>query len=223
MSRTVDLERLPSRITSRRLLWAGVVAAEAALLVGYFGTTSATVGQVRYLVYPFVWINAGLWAVARTRPTAGNRRHRLLGLLVAGGYLALLTTLAGNVGLGSPGTPLGFRVGWYAPGWGPLVVLDSPVVRLYLVPFEVVGYASLAYLVYANALSTTRGTASGVLGLVTCVGCTVPVLAPAVGFVGGPASALTTTAYRWSYDLGTLLFVTTVWLLYASHRLSGPE
>ncbi|MDX1748365.1 MAG: hypothetical protein R3324_20710 [Halobacteriales archaeon] len=223
MSRTIELERLTAHTHSPSLLWAGIVAVEISLLVAHFETTSAKIEQVRYLVYPFVWINAGLWAVSRTHPTAGNRRHRLFGLLVAGSYFVLVTNLAGNIGLGTPGTPLGFRIGWYAPGWGPLVALDSSVVRLYLVPFEVVGYVSLAYLVYANTLSLTRGTLSGVLGLVTCVGCTVPVLAPTVGLLGGPASALTTTAYQWSYDLGTLLFLITVGLLYASHRRSVPD
>jgi len=76
----------------------------------------------------------------------------------------------------------------YAPGWGPLVAFTSPWLRLYLVPFEVLGYASLAYLVYANVLDLTRSTFSGALGLVTCVGCTVPVLTPLVGVLGGPAA-----------------------------------
>jgi len=92
----------------------------------------------------------------------------------------------------------------YAPGWGPLVAFTSPWLRLYLVPFEVLGYASLAYLVYANVLDLTRSTFSGALGLVTCVGCTVPVLTPLVGVLGGPAAGLTTTAYAWSYDIGTI-------------------
>ena len=69
-------------------------------------------------------------------------------------------------------------------------------------------------------LEVARGTLSGVLGLVTCVGCTVPVLAPLVGLLGGPATGLATTAYRFSYDLGTLVFLVTLWLLYVGHRRS---
>jgi len=87
------------------------------------------------------------------------------------------------------------------------VAFTSPWLRLYLVPFEVLGYASLAYLVYANVLDLTRSTFSGALGLVTCVGCTVPVLTPLVGVLGGPAAGLTTTAYAWSYDIGTIIFL----------------
>ncbi|WP_423751870.1 DUF7546 family protein [Salinirarus marinus] len=48
----------------------------------------------------------------------------------------------------------------------------------------------------------------------TCVGCTVPVFVPLVGLLGGPAASLTTTAYEWSYDLGTLFFILTLGLLY---------
>jgi len=105
-------------------------------------------------------------------------------------------------------------------GVGPLVAFTSPWLRLYLVPFEVLGYASLAYLVYANVLDLTRSTFSGALGLVTCVGCTVPVLTPLVGVLGGPAAGLTTTAYAWSYDIRTIIFLLTVGLLSWSHRRS---
>jgi len=109
----------------------------------------------------------------------------------------------------------------YAPGWGPLVAFTSPWLRLYLVPFEVLGYASLAYLVYANVLDLTRSTFSGALGLVTCVGCTVPVLRRhSSAFSVGLPPALTTTAYAWSYDIGTIIFLLTVGLLSWSHRRS---
>lgn len=77
-------------------------------------------------------------------------------------------------------------------------------------------------LAYANVLQLTRGTLSSIFGLVTCVGCTVPVVAPLVGLLAGPSTSLATTAYRWSYDVGTAVFVITVWLLYASHRRDFP-
>lgn len=207
--------------TRRARAWAGLVALEALALAAYFAAAPAETGPVRYLIYPFVWFNAGLWAVWRTTPTPGSRRHRLLGLAVGAGYFLLVMAVPGNVGLGAA-ADVSVRVGWYAPGWGPLVAVSSPWVRLYLVPFEVFGYAALAYLVYANALRFARGTLSGALGLVTCVGCTVPVVAPVVGLLGGPATSLSTTAYAWSYDVGTLLFLATVGLLVASHEGSLP-
>ncbi len=141
---------------------------------------------------------------------------------VGAAYVLVVMAVPGNVGLGAAAEP-SLRVGWYVPGWGPLVALSSPWLRLYLVPFEVAGYGALGYLVYANALRLARGALPGALGLVTCVGCTVPVVAPLVGLLGGPAASLSTTAYAWSYDVGTLLYLATVGLLVAAHegRLPG--
>lgn len=218
MTHSAVVTRPAALIGSRRArAWAGLLAVELVAVAAYFAATPGEPGQLRYVVYPFVWINAGLWAVLRTAPRPGNRRHRLLGLAVGAGYFLLVMAVPGNVGLGAAAEP-SLRVGWYVPGWGPLVAIASPWVRLYLVPFEVAGYAALAYLVYANALSLTRGTLSGALGLVTCVGCTVPVLAPVLGLLGGPAAGLATTAYAWSYDVGTALYLLTLGLLVASHE-----
>jgi len=206
-----------------RLLWPGVVLVEASLVVAYFAVTTAEPATGRYLVYPFVWINAGLWAVDRTTPAPGSRRHRWLAAGLAAGYFLLVMWIPGQIRLGTVRPDhLGFglqhlRVAWQAPGWGPVLAYDG-VLRLYLVPFEVVGYAALAYLVYATLLDATRGALSGALGLATCVGCTVPVVAPLAGLLGGPATGLATTAYAWSYDIGTILFLLTLGLLYRSHR-----
>ena len=195
-------------------LWIGIVALELYLLVAYFVLTPAIpTGELRYLVYPFLWINAGIWAARTVTPTPANRRHRAVGVGIAALYLLLLLYLPGAIGSGTAGVATDFRVAMAAPGWGPVVALTSPLLRLYLVPFEVVGYVALAYLVYANALRTSRSTLSGALGLVTCVGCTVPILVPLVGALGGPATGLATTAYAWSYDLGTATFLVAIWLL----------
>ncbi|MFB6132716.1 MAG: hypothetical protein ABEJ44_04855 [Halanaeroarchaeum sp.] len=69
---------------------------------------------------------------------------------------------------------------------------------------------------YVNVLRISRSVFAGALGLVTCVGCTVSILAPLVGALGGSASALTSMAYRYSYDVGTAMFVLTVTILYWS-------
>lgn len=200
-------------------LWTGLVVLEALALATYLTVSGEDVGLApRYLVYPFVWINAGLLAVTLTRPTPGSRRHRLLAAGLGAGYLVGTLTVAGKLAFLPESATASVRVGWYAPGWGPLVAGTTPFVRWYLIPFEVVGYGALAYLVYANALAVSRGTIAGTLGLVTCVGCTVPVLAPLVGVLGGPAASLTTTAYAYSYDAGTAIFVLAVAMLVLSHR-----
>lgn len=218
MTERVVTTRPMEIVGSRRArAWLGLLAVEALAVAAYFAVVPGQPGQLRYVVYPFVWINAGLWAVFRASPAAGSRRHRLLGLAVGGGYFLLVMAVPGNVGLGNA-AERSLRVGWYVPGWGPLVAVASPWIRLYLVPFEVLGYAALSYLVYVNALGLARGTVSGSLGLVTCVGCTVPVVAPLVGLLGGPATSLTTTAYAWSYDVGTMMYLLTLGLLVASHE-----
>lgn len=200
--------------------WTALLVLEALSLWTYLAVTGAGPGQVRYLLYPFVWINAGAWAVANTDPRPGTARHRWLAGAVAAGYFLAVMWIPGNVGLGHVDGHLhlaGLRVASAPPGWGP-VVAYAGIVRLYLVPFEVVGYLALSYLVYANALAVTRGTVGGALGLATCVGCTVPVVAPLAGALGGPAAGLATTAYAASYDLGTGLFAITLGVLYAGHR-----
>ncbi|MFB6201241.1 MAG: hypothetical protein ABEI98_04445, partial [Halorhabdus sp.] len=147
-------------------VWLVIVLLEAYLLLGYFALTPADpTTEVRYLLYPFVWINAGVWAVRRVDPNPGNWLHRAIGVVVASAYLFVVMYIPGTVGFGAPGAPVDLRIAMYAPGWGPLVAFTSPWLRLYLVPFEVLGYTSLAYLVYANVLDLTRGALSGVLGL----------------------------------------------------------
>jgi len=206
-------------VGSRRVRgWVGLLALEALAVVAYFAISGDSVGELRYVVYPFVWINVGLWAAIDTSPSPGSRRHQIVGVAVGLVYFLAVMAVPGKIGVGVAGVPVDLRIGWYVPGWGPLLAFQSPWLRLFLVPFEVIGYGALAYLVYANALQFARGTVSGALGLVTCIGCTVPVLAPLLGLLGGPASSLTTTAYAWSYDVGTLVFVVAVGLLLASHE-----
>lgn len=197
--------------------WASLLIVEGLLLALYFVVEPAEIREPRYLVYPFVWINAGLWAVIRTSTRPASPRHRLLGVAAGVGYFLSVMAVPGNVGLGTLGTGFGIRVGWHAPGWGPLLAVSGPV-RLYLVPFEAAGYAALAYLVYAAILDLGRTALPGALGLVTCVGCTVPVIAPVIGLLGGPASGLFTTAYAYSYDIGTAVFLLTVVLMTLSRE-----
>lgn len=58
---------------------------EAYLSVAYFVLTSghATDG-IRYLVSPFLWINAGLWVVSQSEATPRNRLHRSLAAYLQG-------------------------------------------------------------------------------------------------------------------------------------------
>ncbi|MFB6135597.1 MAG: hypothetical protein ABEJ04_02460 [Halobacteriaceae archaeon] len=198
-----------------RWLWA--LAAQALVLGAYVATIDGAVTAPRYLLYPFVWINASAWALLHASPAPGSRRHRLLAGGVAAGYLLAMLAVAGFVGPGSEAMT-GWRIVAAPPGWGPMVAYQGAFLRLYLVPFQVLGYATLAYLLYAVALDATRGVVSGALGLVSCVGCTWTVVAPLLAGTVGGVSALGATVYALSYDLTTGVFLATVALLYASHR-----
>jgi hypothetical protein len=194
--------------------WCLVVAAEIALVTAYLLVTDAVVTEPRYVVYPFVWMNVGVWAMVRIDLPDTDARSRRVATAVAAGYFLLLS-LAGGVLLLSLDGPLPggavASVHWgLPPGWGPTLVYGTPHLRLSVVPFKFVGYVAMTYLVYARLLDATRAVLSGVLGLVSCVGCTFSLLLPLLGATALFGSTLTGLAW----DLSTLVFLLTVALLY---------
>jgi hypothetical protein len=197
-------------------LWSAVLFAEALLVVGYVELTGSRVLEPRYLVYPFVWLNVAGAAVAlRWRePKPGNGRAKLLAGVVAVLYLGVLLAIDGT--LAFPGGGGGLSAYWrLPPGWGPLLMYDGTFVRVAVVPFKVIGYVGLAYLLYASTLETVSNTLSGLLGLVSCVGCTAPVAATVVASIfGGATGAAISSTTAWAYDLSTLVFVLAVAILY---------
>jgi len=207
--------------------WLGpVVLAEALLLVGYFGLTDAQPTALRYVLYPFVWINVGLVAVAGTRPRAAPRRVRLLAGGVAVGYFLVLAWLSGLLAVetGAAAHTHASLGGWQvvvsAPGWGPRVGYVWSFGHVYFVPYRVVGYVALAYLVFARTLDASAAALSGVVGLAACLSCAFPVVVSlAAGALGPTAATLATSSL--TFDLSTLAFVLAAALLYWSPRLSG--
>jgi hypothetical protein len=202
--------------------WTLVLFTEFLVVSGYLAVTPTSVEHVRYVVYPFVWINVGVLAATSIDANPQNRRHRAVGSLVAVGYFVVLLATASNVNLAPATTGWSASLRMATPGWGPLLSVTGPGFTFTPIPFEIIGYAALAHLLYANVLRISRSVLAGALGLVSCVGCTVPILAPAIGLLGGPAASLTSMAYQYSYDLGTLLFVVTVGILYASAAGAVP-
>ncbi|WP_134669102.1 DUF7546 family protein [Halorussus marinus] len=215
MSRTLDLDLAGLTPDRDALLWAGlVVNTEIILTAAYLLVADVTVTEWRYLVYPFVWINLSALAVGRTDLVAESSRARYVGAAIGAGYLLVLASVGGLV---SPGVgvdhALGWRVAWLPPGWGPALVYSGTAVQLTLMPYKVVGYLTLAYLVYASVLDAAGSAVSGLLGLVSCVSCTWPVLASVAGAVAGSGTAVAAAASEWSYLLGTVAFAVTVGLL----------
>ncbi|NHN49923.1 hypothetical protein G9464_20345 [Halostella sp. JP-L12] len=171
------------------------------------------------VAYALIWINVGAWAILRTDPPPASPRQRRIALGVAAGYFVLLAAVGGLVSVGDLFSPVdlpatGPRIAWLIPGWGPAVTYVGDLVTVALLPYRVVGYLALAYLVYATVLDAAGAAVSGVLGLLSCVSCTWPVLASlATGLLGG-SSALALAVTTWSHELSTVVFVATVALLH---------
>jgi hypothetical protein len=199
---------------------------QAAIMLGYLLATDAIITQPRYLIYPWLWINAAVLAVWKTDLASAPKATRLLGMVLAGGYFLLLAVAAGIVGpnggfvatiTGTAGSGMeatGFSLHWLPPGSGPALIYQGTVLRAALLPYEVIGYAALSYLVYAGILETAGSTLSGVIGLFSCVSCAWPILGGAVTAVFGSGSAIAVAASTWPQDISTVVFLSAVVLLY---------
>lgn len=208
-----NLARLrPERGT---LLWGAVlVNAELIALLLYLAQPGVTPTAVRYYVYPFVWINVGLWALVRTDMPTANRRRRFAAGALAVAYFLVLAYAGGLVGPGLGAAATGSRIAPLPPGAGPAFVYGGESLRLVLFPYKVVGYVALTYLVYATVLDVSRSALGGVLGLLSCVSCTWPVFTAVASGVVGSSSAVASAALAESYGLSTVVFVLTVGLLH---------
>jgi len=207
------------RPKTETLLWAAVVINLEALILGLyvvqFDGRLTSLGAIRYWLYPFVWINVGVWAMVRTRPAPSSARHRRLGLALAVGYFAVLAYVGGLISGPVPGPATGFSLNLdLPPGWGPAMFYSSSAFTVTILPFKAVGYVALAYLVYATILDAAGSAVTGLLGLLSCVSCTWPVLATIATGVFGSGTAVASAVYSQSYGLSTIVFVVTVGLLY---------
>lgn len=210
------------RLTPADDAWwlASLLAAEFLALLAYFGLTSATMTEPRYMLYPLLWIAVGVWAVLRVDPPAASERARW----AAGGLAAVYTlALAGLTGLvavyltigeGAPHAHAhvhGLSITMAPPGWGPRVAFATDLFHVYVVPFRVVGYLALGYLLYVNALDAVTATVPGVLGVATCLSCALPLASSVAGAVGGAALAGAVATY--SLDISTAAFLLAAGLL----------
>lgn len=208
--------RLVDRVRPSAALAVGtVVAVELVALWLYLRAGGVTVTEPRYLLYPLVWVNAGVAAVALTRPSSRSPRVRLLAASVAGLYLVGLLVLDGSVGLaGGEGGSL--RAVPLPPGWGPALVGSAAGVTVTLFPFKLVGYAALSYLLYDVVLDAARAALGGALGVVSCVGCAAPGIGGLVAAVAGgtTGAGVARVATSLAYDLSTVVFLVTLVVLY---------
>lgn len=189
---------------------------ELLLILAYLVFGDSQVTDFRAVLIPFVWINLSLWVLARATAPSTSDRQRLIGLIVATVYFGLLTYFGGLWGAGVAEFPTQFRIAWFSlpPGWAPAVLLNSSLLRVSVVPYQLVGYVALAYLVYVTVLDAAGSAITGVLGLLSCVSCSWPILASILTTLFGGSAALAGELYSQSYLLSTVVFVVTVALLY---------
>lgn len=204
----------PAALAPRRetLFWGALlVAAEAAAIAAYLTVADVTAVAALPYLYPFVWLNASVWALARVDVPAVSRRRRLLAGGVGAGYFLLLAFIGGVAHLGGMGT--GVRIAWLPPGWGPALLYSGTALTVVAMPYKVVGYATLAYLVGVTVADAAGSALSGLVGLFSCVSCTWPVLATVLTTLFGGASAAATLATNQPYGLSTLVFLSAIGLL----------
>jgi hypothetical protein len=213
---TPTADRFGSHVPQRRRLlrWALVLNLQLVVVALYYSLGSLRLSEPRYVLYGLVWLNVGYLAVRGTRlPDGVPFRTRRRALAVATAYFGLLAVTGGMLGTGVA-DPAGLRVAWLTPGWGPALVYAGGAVSLVVMPAYLVGYTALAYLVYAALLEATPSALGGVLGVLSCVSCSWPILAAVGSTIAGGAGFLSASALSLSYDVSTAVFLATVALLY---------
>lgn len=193
--------------------WGALCLLELLTLVVYLGMSRGQITNPLVFIYPFVWVNVGIWAIGQTSTPSTGAKRRFVARLIGGGYFLGLAFFGGVLAFGGS-EALSITSYWtLPPGYGPLVVISSPLFRLVLEPYKLVGYFALAYLVYAAILDTFGKAARGILGVFSCVSCTWPILGTFLSSLFGSTSVVVTAASTQPYGASTVVFLSAVALL----------
>jgi len=182
-----------------------------AAIMAYLNGTNAAITELRSLAYPVVWISVSLAAAVWIGQTVQGRPRRWRGIAVAGSYTLGIAWLTGLLGATTGGFPL--RVHAAPPGWGPIILYDSGLLRLSIVPFKLIAYLALGYVIYALVAAHRGSIRAAALGVFSCVSCTGPLLVAVIGAIGGTQA--TTAVATAGYDIATVALVATFGLLVA--------
>lgn len=204
-ARRRGLARALAATTSREtLLSLAVLVAHVGLVFAYLVRTDTVVQSTRHLLYPVAWVVLSVYLVAAFQRRGPNPRSRFA-VGIAVGYFFLLAAVGATVGVGDGTTSTSLV--WATPGWGPILLYSAGPIQGALVPFELIGYAALSYGVASAVAASSRGVLAGLVGVFTCIGCVLPVVAAVVGLFGGAAAAQPATT---SYGLATAVFAATI-------------
>ena len=190
-----------------------------AAIMAYLNGTDAAITGLRSLAYPIIWITVSLAAAVWIGQTVQGRPRRWRGVAVGGGYTLMIAWLTGLLGSTTGGFPL--RVHAAPPGWGPIILYDSGLLRLSIVPFKLIAYLALGYVIYALVAAHRGSIRAAALGVVSCVSCTGPLLVAVIGAIGGTQA--TTAVATAGYDIATVALVATFGLLVAVVARQQPS
>jgi len=202
------------------MLYAALVLNTELLLVGLhalFGATTATSWQgVFQYLYPLVWINAGLLVIVKTAPPPVPTKQRRRALAVGVVYFLVLAAIGGIVRPGSPGIESYMQLNllYRPPGWNPMFAYFGEVVSLTLIPYKLVGYGALSYLIYVMVLDTSGVSLGSLTGLFSCVSCVLGILVPTISSVLGGTTAAVGQVVPQSYGAATVVYLVSLALLY---------
>ena len=220
---TIDFgERV--RPDGETLAWLGlVITTEFLLVITYILAFNVQVRDWTLFVVPFVWLNVAGWAVYHTTPARASASKRRVAAAVAAGYFLLLAYFGGVVALGSASHSGTLSVSLFGlpPGWSPSIIYTGELLHLVVLPYKVLGYVALAYLVYATALDAAGALVGGLVGVFSCVSCSFPLIAGVMTGIVGGGSALAAATAQSSYLISTVVFVVTVSLLYWRPSIVG--
>ncbi len=190
-----------------------VVSVLGAATASYLSIQQPALTDGRVLVYPVVWSTAAVAAAVWVSRTVRVRPRRWLGAAVGIGYTLALLWLSGTLGA-SAGMPTS-QLELALPGWGPILLYDNGLVSLAVIPFKLVAYLSLGYIV-AVLVSAAGSARTAALGMASCVSCAAPLLLAVAGLFGGTQA--TTMVASTGYDLATVVLLVTFGLLVRAAR-----
>lgn len=200
------------RVTRRDAgLLGGLILVELAFVIVWFAVADWSVLRPLAVAHPLVWLNVSAFAaLVVDRPDSPPRQTMVVaGIGVV--YFGVVSWIGGLLRHGMGG--LDASILWLPPGWGPAIHVTSPWLGATLFPYQVVGYLTLAYLLYIAVLSAIQPVAGAVLGLTSCIGCTLPLAASlSAPLIGGTLPLALGEAGR-PAAIGTIVFVLSVALL----------
>jgi hypothetical protein len=191
------------------------------LLAVIYGTLfGSSLLSFHIFLLPFIWTTVSVVTVWYTDSVSRGWRPTAVAGAVAVGYLSLFLWLSGTIGFTpsqvEPITgPLGFGIeAGRSLGWGPVIYYSGEWIGARIIPYQLIGYLALSYLVYVTVLDATRSASAGTLGLILCPGCAAAALVPLFGGIAGLSAALS-FFLQYSYEIATVMFVVAMgWLYY---------